>query len=65
MANGPTLASMNLIDVSRELAIEAMKVDRKQFGTVVGNLLKTPPVRRAEAKTGQPKMGKIIPPAKA
>ena len=39
----------------------AMKVDRKQFEAVVGNLLRTPPVPRSEAKTGQPKTGKIIP----
>ena len=38
-----------------------MKVDRKQFEAVVGNLLKTPPVPRSEAKTGAPKTGKIIP----
>ena len=33
-----------------------MKVDRKQFETVVGSLLRTPAVPRSEAKTG-----KIIP----
>ena len=38
-----------------------MKVDRAQFEAVVGNLLKTLPVPRAEAKTGAPKTtGKII-----
>mgnify|MGYP001605714036 CR=1 FL=1 len=39
-----------------------MKVDKTQFTAVVNNLLKTPPVPRAEAKTGQPKTGKIIAP---
>ena len=39
-----------------------MKVDRKQFEAVVGNLLKTAPVPRSEAKTGAPKTGKIIAP---
>jgi hypothetical protein len=41
-----------------------MKVDREQFATVVGNLLKTAPMKRSEAQTGQPKTGKIIPPSK-
>jgi hypothetical protein len=38
-----------------------MKVDKAQFEAVVNTLLKTPPVPRSEAKTGQPKTGKIIP----
>ena len=38
-----------------------MKVDKAQFVAVVGKLLKTPPIKRSEAKTGQPKTGKIIP----
>jgi hypothetical protein len=42
-----------------------MQVDKDQFTAVVTQLLKTPPVPRSEAKTGQPKTGKIIPPAKA
>lgn len=37
-----------------------MKVDRAQFEAVVGNLLKAPPIKRSEAKTGQRKTGKII-----
>jgi hypothetical protein len=37
-----------------------MKVDKQQFEAVVGNLLKAPPVKRSDAKTGQPKTGKII-----
>jgi hypothetical protein len=37
-----------------------MKVDKAQFEAVVGNLLKTPPIKRSDAKTGQPKTGKII-----
>ena len=38
-----------------------MKVDKDQFEAVVGNLLKTAPIKRSEAQTGQPKTGKIIP----
>ena len=37
-----------------------MKVNREKFEAVVGNLLKSPPVKRSDAKTGQPKTGKII-----
>jgi hypothetical protein len=37
-----------------------MKVDKAQFEAIVGNLLKTPPIKRSEAKTGQRKTGKII-----
>jgi hypothetical protein len=37
-----------------------MKVDKDKFEAVVGNLLKTPPVKRSEAQTGKPKTGKII-----
>jgi hypothetical protein len=37
-----------------------MKVEKSQFEAVVGNLLRTPPIKRADAKTGQPKTGKII-----
>jgi hypothetical protein len=37
-----------------------MKVDEKQFTAVVSALLKTPPMKRTEAKTCQPKTGKII-----
>jgi hypothetical protein len=37
-----------------------MKVDKAQFEAVIGRLLKTPPIKRSEAKTGQPKTGKII-----
>jgi hypothetical protein len=39
-----------------------MKVNKEQFTAVISTLLKTPPVPRAEAKTGQPKTGKIIAP---
>jgi len=39
-----------------------MQVDRKKFVGVINALLKSPPVPRAEAKTGQPKTGKIIAP---
>jgi hypothetical protein len=39
-----------------------MKVDKAQFEAVVANLLKTAPIPRSEAKTGQPKVGKIIAP---
>jgi hypothetical protein len=39
-----------------------MKVDKAQFEAVVSNLLKAPPIKRSEAKTGQPKTGKIIQP---
>jgi hypothetical protein len=39
-----------------------MKVDKAQFEAVINNLLKSPPVKRSEAKTGQPKTGKIIAP---
>ncbi len=42
-----------------------MKVDKDKFEAIVGNLLKSPPVKRSDAKTGQPKTGKIIVPAKA
>jgi hypothetical protein len=38
-----------------------MEVDKEKFEAVVGNLLKTPPMKRTDAKTGQPKKGKIIP----
>lgn len=38
-----------------------MEVDRKQFESIVGNLLKTPPKTQSGEKTGQPKVGKIIP----
>jgi hypothetical protein len=38
-----------------------MKVDKAQFEAIVSHLLKTPPIKRSEAKTGQPKVGKIIP----
>jgi len=38
-----------------------MKVDRKQFESIVGKMLTTAPIKRSEAKTGQPKKGKIIP----
>jgi hypothetical protein len=41
-----------------------MKVDKDKFEAVVGNLLKSPPVKRSDAKTGQPKTGKIIPASK-
>jgi hypothetical protein len=41
-----------------------MKVDKDQFVRVLGNLLKTPPIKRSDAKTGQPKTGKIIPASK-
>jgi len=37
-----------------------VKVDKAKFEEVVGNLLKTPPIKRSEAQTGQPKTGKII-----
>jgi hypothetical protein len=37
-----------------------MKVDKAKFEAVIGNLLKSPPIKRSEAKTGQPKTGKII-----
>ena len=39
-----------------------MKVDKAQFEAVVGKWLTTPPMPRSEAKTGQPKVGKIIAP---
>jgi hypothetical protein len=38
-----------------------MKVDKDKFEAVVSNLLKSPPIKRSDAKTGQPKKGKIIP----
>jgi hypothetical protein len=38
-----------------------MKVDKEKFEAVVGNLRKTPPIKRSEARTGQPNTGKIIP----
>ena len=34
-----------------------MKVDKAQFEAVIGNLLRTSPMPRSEAKTGQPKVG--------
>jgi hypothetical protein len=37
-----------------------MKVDKEKFEAVLNNLLKTAPIKRSEAKTGQPKTGKII-----
>jgi hypothetical protein len=37
-----------------------MKVDKEQFTAIVNNMLKTAPVKRSDAKTGQPKVGKII-----
>jgi hypothetical protein len=37
-----------------------MKVERAQFEAVVSTLLKTPPIKRSDAKTGQPKTDKII-----
>jgi hypothetical protein len=37
-----------------------MKVDKDKFEAVVGNLLKAAPIKRSDAKTGQPKTGKII-----
>jgi hypothetical protein len=37
-----------------------MKVDKAKFEAVLNNLLKTPPIKRSEAKTGQRKTGKII-----
>jgi hypothetical protein len=40
---------------------DPIKVDRAKFTAIVGNLLKSPPVKRSDAKTGQPKTGKIIP----
>jgi hypothetical protein len=36
-------------------------VDREQFTAIVDRMLKTPPIKRSDAKTGQPKTGKIIP----
>jgi len=45
-----------------QIGWESMKVDKAQFEAVVANLLKTPPLPRSEAKTGQPKVGKIIAP---
>lgn len=38
-----------------------MKVDKDQFTAIVDRLLKAAPIKRADAKTGQPKTGKIIP----
>ena len=38
----------------------SVKVDKAQFEAVVGKPLKTPPIKRSEAKTGQLKTGKII-----
>jgi hypothetical protein len=37
-----------------------MKVDKAKFEAIVGNLLKTPPIKRSDAKTNQTKTGKII-----
>jgi len=37
-----------------------LKVDKAQFVAVVDNLLKSAPIKRSDAKTGQPKVGKII-----
>ena len=37
-----------------------MKVDKAQFVAVVDALLKTPPMKRSESKTGQPKASKIL-----
>jgi hypothetical protein len=37
-----------------------MKVDKDKFEAVVSNLLKAPPIKRKDAKTGQRKTGKII-----
>jgi hypothetical protein len=42
-----------------------MRVDEAKFEAVVENLLRTPSIKRSEARTGQPtKTGKIIDPAK-
>lgn len=38
-----------------------MKVDKAQFTAVVDRLLNSPPIKRADAKTGQRKTGQIIP----
>lgn len=37
-------------------------VPREQFTAIVNEMLKTAPIKRSDAKTGQPKVGKIIPP---
>jgi hypothetical protein len=37
-----------------------MKVDKVRFEDIVNNLLKTPPIKRSDANTGQRKTGKII-----
>lgn len=39
------------------------KVDKEEFERIIGNLLKTPPKKRSESKTGVKKSSKtIIPP---
>lgn len=38
-----------------------MQVDKVKFTAIVNNLLKTAPIKRTDAKTGQKKVGKIIP----
>lgn len=38
-----------------------VKVDKGQFEAVVAKLLTTAPIKREDAKTGRPKVGKIIP----
>jgi hypothetical protein len=37
-----------------------MQVDKEKFEAVIHKLLSSPPIKRSEAKTGQPKTGKII-----
>jgi hypothetical protein len=41
--------------------VEIMQVDKDQFTAIVNKMLKTPPIKRSDAKTGKPKTGKIIP----
>jgi hypothetical protein len=38
-----------------------VQVNKEQFTAIVNKMLKTPPIKRSDSKTGQSKVGKIIP----
>jgi hypothetical protein len=41
---------------------QPLKVDKAKFEAVLSRLVQTPPMKRQEAKTGQKKAAKVIPP---